>query len=494
MKRFLVLLTVAATASLAPCFHAGAVSPGELEKARTEAAIVYLRNVNPSSDYLNDVDASTRTELAGKLKDTEKKNLKKFNASLPSASGSESWGKEELIEYAKKAVVAPGGYESTGYASKMVAVRIGRMKIAPPTAAATPEATAPQQPEEQPTPAPAADSTTTASLPEPFEQGTNIAAAQDSALRAAQDSLTAAEEKLQQSKQNEGNSSMFYIIILCVLVLLVIALVVYAARYFNRQNNDADRGDSKPARRPDSDYQPRPQEPAPTTPQRPSAQLSDDERDQVIASLRTENEQLRKTVEEYKYHLNYLKAEREKREQQRLQEQATAARQPHYPERPAVITPQPTLGDRYQTPESATLNDRYADNTANRYDTAYNREPNTPAPESDSRITGKSHRTIYLGRANREGMFIRAERNLNPQHSLFRLSTTDNLTGYFTVAEDEEVGNRILANPELLLAISCDTNGSDTYGKEAVVTVEPGIAVFQGGRWRVKQPALVKFV
>ena len=139
-----------------------------------------------------------------------------------------------------------------------------------------------------------------------------------------------------------------------------------------------------------------------------------------------------------------------------------------------------------------TLNDRYTQHREQQQPGVGQAGParhaeTQPAPRPGQRI-------IYLGRANREGMFVRAERSLNPQHSLFRLQTTDNVSGTYTVADDPEVASRVLANPDLLMAVSCELEDTDTYGKESVDTVTPGTAIFEGGRWRVLRPALIRFI
>ena len=145
----------------------------------------------------------------------------------------------------------------------------------------------------------------------------------------------------------------------------------------------------------------------------------------------------------------------------------------------------------YRTP-APTINDRYADSRATQTNPVAAAAPTTVSGRVSA--SAKGSRVIYLGRANREGMFVRAERSLNPQHSVFRLETSDNVSGIYTVVEDPEVEARILANPDLLLAGSCELEDPDTYGKEAVATENPGTAIFEGGRWRVLRPALVRFV
>lgn len=483
MKKILLTLVVAIATQL--CLlppTAKGVTPDELEQARTYAAIVYLRNANPGSDYLDKVSATTRKQLASGLKEKEKKNLELFNSSLPSVSGSESWGMDELVSFAQKAVKAPGNYSSKGFAANQVSRKVRAMKLTAP-APKTPkpeEAATAAAPEETPQPSapekPAADSVALAqALPEPFDEAAPVAD-QDSALRAEQDFLMNADTAADTQQAPASSSSTFYIIILCVLVALVVALVIYAARYFNRQGETSRHPDSSPsapaaAEREEEERQ----EKSRITQRRPRQSDNDaDMQERTIESLRAENAELRRTIDEYKYHLNYLKAEKEKADAEQLQARARTA--------PAATAQPDTTAQR-----PTTLNDRFAQRHETPHPTA---TPSSPTRSAEA----KNARVIYLGRANREGMFIRAERDLNPQHSIFRLTTVDNATGSYVVAEDAEVEERILNNPEMTLAISCQTINDDTYGKESVVTEKPGTAVFENGRWRVLKPALVKFV
>lgn len=493
MKRIFALVTLLAA------FAAGsrAVTPEELEQARTHAAIVYLRNANPGSDYLDKVSVGSRSALRAKLRnDKDRDNLELFNRKLPSTSGYESWDKEKLSDYAQKAVSAPGNYQSTGFARSQVKKRISAMAVkAPSGTARAADDTQARQPEEQPAEEPVAvqapaDSVPAAVLPDAMD--TRQAEA-DSALSAAEDSLMA--QQPQQQEVASSGSNTVYIVILCILVALVVVLVVYAARYFSRQEKEK-RGEERfvsggeersVSGRPDPLS-------APATPSRPTERREDrdahrrsrvepelepdDNPQRVIESLRAENRELRRACEEYKYHINYLKSEKEKADADRARTGATTA-----------------LGPQARAEEHApvvTLNDRYTQRREQQQPGVGQAGParhaeTQPAPRPGQRI-------IYLGRANREGMFVRAERSLNPQHSLFRLQTTDNVSGTYTVADDPEVASRVLANPDLLMAVSCELEDTDTYGKESVDTVTPGTAIFEGGRWRVLRPALIRFI
>lgn len=493
MKRIFALVTLLAA------FAAGsrAVTPEELEQARTHAAIVYLRNANPGSDYLDKVSVGSRSALRAKLRnDKDRDNLELFNRKLPSTSGYESWNKEKLSDYAQKAVSAPGNYQSTGFARSQVKKRISAMAVKAPSGTARPaDDTQARQPEEQPAEEPVAvqapaDSVPAAVLPDAMD--TRQAEA-DSALSAAEDSLMA--QQPQQQEVASSGSNTVYIVILCILVALVVVLVVYAARYFSRQEKEKRGEERSVSRGEERSVSGRPDPlSAPATPSRPTERREDrdthrrsrvepelepdDNPQRVIESLRAENRELRRACEEYKYHINYLKSEKEKADADRARTGATTA-----------------LGPQARAEEHApvvTLNDRYTQRREQQQPGVGQAGParhaeTQPAPRPGQRI-------IYLGRANREGMFVRAERSLNPQHSLFRLQTTDNVSGTYTVADDPEVASRVLANPDLLMAVSCELEDTDTYGKESVDTVTPGTAIFEGGRWRVLRPALIRFI
>lgn len=471
MKKITVVLALAIAAIAIP-WRLRAVTPEELEQARTYAAIIYLRNANNGSDYLDEVNVGSRKALETKLRnDKDKANLKLFNSKLPSAAGSDSWGKDELVKYACKAVQAPGNYSSTGYASNQVSKRVRAMKLTDKKP--KPEEPKPEEPQtaaqpeaQQPDP----DTVQTANVPDPFateaQQPEMVA---DSAFSAAEDSLMVQEAEIE--PQQSSGSSTIYIIILVVLVILVVILVIYAARYFNKQDNKKTPARSSANTESAGSEKTRKAYTAPSTDKADEiAQL-----ERTIDSLRAENTELRRAIEEYKYHLNYLKAEKEKADSSRLRSEARAA----------TATPAPT-----------TINDAFSQRIAAPTQPQPQASTPKPMPAAAARLTNTNgtQRIIYLGRANREGMFIRAERNLNPQHSIFKLITTDNQTGSYTIAEDAEIDERILANPEIQLAVSCIIDDPDTYGKETVATLEPGKAIFENGRWRVLSPAHIKFV
>lgn len=69
-----------------------------MEQARTIAAKAYLRFANDGSGYLDDVKATSMTELRKSLKKKEVENLAAFTA-IKTPSDYASWDKDKLISY-----------------------------------------------------------------------------------------------------------------------------------------------------------------------------------------------------------------------------------------------------------------------------------------------------------------------------------------------------------------------------------------------------------
>ncbi len=456
MKRFRVILAIVTLTAVLGVTKAIAVTPEEMEQARTIAAIVYLRNANNTSDYLDKISAKKVSELERKLKDKEKQNLAKFK-SVGYDRNYADWDKTKLIEYWSGVVRSPKlNLSSAGYAAKQVSSRIGAMKISAPKPKEETADVAPEQVQEQQTEQPDTFGQPAANIPAPFTEGDNT----EARLNAVQDSIEALNEQAQniESQTEQGSSNIgVYIGILAVLVILVIALIIYAVRFFSRSHNDDDEEDLRSRH------------------ESPSGREL--ELENKVESLTAENAELRKAIDEYKYRINYLKEEKEKAAQQAEKvEMRHRLRQVthHEPERePTDLLPIDAQEEEEETPLYAPVEPLI--------------KPKASAAKSRKRV-------IYLGRANSQGMFVRAERDLNPAHSLFKLITNDGVTGTFTIAEDAAIEQRILASPQALLANSCNCADTDTFGKEAVATDRPGTAIFEQGRWRVLRKAMVQFV
>ena len=111
----------------------------------------------------------------------------------------------------------------------------------------------------------------------------------------------------------------------------------------------------------------------------------------------------------------------------------------------------------------------------------------SPAPRQVSR-------SIFLGRANMKGIFIRADRSLNPGHSIFVLDTSDGFSGSFRVADSREVWELALSNPQEYLESACTGHNLDDPGDATrILTESSGTAVFEGGCWKVIRKARIRY-
>lgn len=102
--------------------------------------------------------------------------------------------------------------------------------------------------------------------------------------------------------------------------------------------------------------------------------------------------------------------------------------------------------------------------------------------------------TIYLGRVNPQGLFVRADRRLNPEQSVFSLRTTDGYTGTFRVVDDPAISRRLLSDPERYLTGGCTGELlDDTEGCRRVITESAGTAIFEDGCWRLLRKARIAY-
>jgi low affinity Fe/Cu permease len=393
------------------------VTKEEMEEARTIAAIVYLRNANNGSDYLNNVSAKTLAELEGKLKDTEKANLATFK-SVGMPGDYASWDKSKLVEYWSGTFYSNPEIKklaSLGYARNMTKQRLQAMKVYEPTAAA----------EETPAPAEenkdeniAEENDPNASLANPMmEENVDDSEAY---LKAKEDSIAAANKSNDEASDliDDGGHTLLYVIILVVLVALMAALVFYATKVFKRQNEEAEE-----ARR-----------------QAKIEGMDDDERRRMQAKI----DELERSNNDYRNHITTLEERK----------------------------PEPAPAPVAAPVEKEVIDDRRAQAAPAR----------RPA------------RKIYLGRANSAGMFVRAEKELNPDQSVFRLVSTDGITGTFSVVTDVEVQDRILEDPQAALEYACVCDDYDTVDRTEINTDRNGTAVFESGRWRVLRKAHISLI
>ena len=117
-----------------------------------------------------------------------------------------------------------------------------------------------------------------------------------------------------------------------------------------------------------------------------------------------------------------------------------------------------------------------------------------PASQPAEEERKPSLRSIFLGRANSKGVFVRADRTLNIGNSVFILQSNDGFTGSFRVADSPAAWSLALSNPKEYLETSC--TGPDlenTTGVTKILTETSGTAVFEGGCWRVIRKARIRY-
>ncbi len=427
-----------------------AVTPEEMEEARTITAKVYLRCSNDGSDYLDKISVKTMSDLEGKLKAKEKENLatfKSLSGGVPSDYA--SWTKADLINYWSRTFYSNPQIKlgSKGYAQKLTENALGEMKVRDPGEV------------EQPVPV-AADSAS--ALPDAV---TTIPVDEQS-TQAVLDTLAETVQPVETGENaDEGSGNAIYIVLLCVLVAFVVALIIYAARMFKRQSDNDDGDDAEEERTVTAKSGPN----VNVTIAAPAGAraVADIEQSggKEVESLRAENAELRRAIDDYKHHLNYLKNEKTE-----LQEQVRQLCAELEQERRTAPT-------------------RIRAGYSDRVDVANVYSEEEAVFRSDDRS-----KTLYLGRANDDGMFVRAERELNSAHSIFRLVSADGITGTFTVLEMPVVRRRIMADPRTALRGSCDCDFSEADRCSEVENVRGGTAVFDQGRWKVLRRAQVRFL
>ena len=259
------------------------------------------------------------------------------------------------------------------------------------------------------------------------------------------DSLTAAEEAVlddltsQENEieiQKEDNYTWVYVMVLAILVALVIALVVYASNVMKR--NAADR--LKSARGYD-------EEDEPMREAREHLEAAVADKDLEIAMLTKKLESANRQNSELKTKIEALVSE------------VAALR---------------AASTTIEKPVKAA---------------APQQEHQEPQPKRAVHL-----RSIFLGRANSRGIFVRADRTLNVGHSVYILDTTDGFSGSFRVADSPAAWSLALSNPAEYLFTACTgSNLDDTEGKSKIVTESSGTAIFEGGCWKVIRKAKIRY-
>lgn len=476
MKQLIYIISFLVSAvTAAPAF---AVTEKEMEEARTIAAQVYLRYANDGSGYLDETHPKTMAELERVLKAKEKENLKAFKA-IAVPKDYASWDKAKLVEYWGETAFSTKGLLEKGKIGKSRAKkRLNAMTVSAPVAASDtkqPAAPAESGKDKEAVPAtqPLAAADSTSGQPASDIPATDSIGAEAAAGAANDDS---ADEEIPKAKDN----TWIYVVVLIILVGVVVALVVFASNVMKKNGAEA-----RANRRHDED----------DVPQGPDAEAM---REKFAASLNAKNNEihsLNKKVEELLSQNQTLKANLEAltTETASLRSRLTEATRKlaAMSGTATAATPgQPTAAASGQPAVAAPGQPAAAVVTPSATFTQPQRRPQ-PKPAQPQ---GGSLRTIFLGKANAKGIFVRADRTLNAGNSIYRLDTTDGFAGTFRVVNDPTVWETALLSPRESLAGACVcADFDDTTGKERIVNDSSGTAIFESGCWKVIRKAKIHY-
>lgn len=431
MRRLIPLFTLLL---IAPALLRAA-TPAQMEQARAAVYRICLRYMNNGSGYLDDASFPSSTsalETTIGSHEKEKANLAKLKAiPVPPESEYAKWDKGEFDKYWTVTFMdRTPSFDAKSACRGQVAKKVSAIKVT--VAEPKPE----EKPEEQkPDPAQEEkkDEPAQEISDEPASQTDAIVEAPNAQPIASDSVLTAGvDAAANQETQSRDNGNTVSIIVLCVLVLVVVALVAYALNVMRKN----------------------PQEPRQETPRQP---------------------------------------------------RQAPRRQPRAAENQAVS--QADLEDQsafasYAAPQEPTSSDS-RDQEIARLQAELERLRRTSAPSApvqpESRYAPSSRpqrsaKVIYLGRANSQGVFTRADAAYNPGQSLFKLITTDSMSGTFQTIDSPEVFDLALQNPMEYLSYSCTgRNLQLSRGASAIVNEAAGTAIFDQGRWRVTRKAQIRY-
>ncbi len=412
-----------------------AVTDGEMEQARTITAKNYLRWANNGSGYLDELKETPKSiaELKKVLKPKELENLKAFEK-IAVPRDYASWDKDKLVAYWSETFLSTPGLDEQGSRSRSrTAKALKDLKVSAPQK----DAPAPEAAEH--TPLANAEAAQEAG---PVSEGTDPVADEIAGQMAAADSVAeAAIDEIAENdevKPKKSNATWIYVGILIFLVIVVVCLVIYAARSMKSgRGNDPDDSDELGG----------------------SSSAPKEHKEQAVYSPgdtvdRKEHEFM---IERKNEKIRKVKAELDvvREENARLQAAHDAL--------------QTRLNQAQTQIESLRL--------------ALGEAGKKPAV-----------RSLYLGRVNRNGLFVRADRQLNPDATVYRLESEDGYTGTFRVVNNPAVTERALENPVQWLEGGCTAADlEDTDGFTEIVTETSGTAVLEDGCWKMVRKARIKY-
>lgn len=458
-----------------------AVTPEEMEEARTITAQWYLRWANNGSDYLEQLHPKTMAELEGKLKQKEKDNIKAFK-SVATPKDYASWDQDKLVEYWGVTFFKSAGLDEQGKGARIkVKKQIAKMNVAEPapTAPAQAEAPSAEVPTEPVTETPAA-------APEnPLPTAEEIV--QEEA--AADSAIVPEAEPMPIENEKSGNSSTWiYIIALILLIGVVVWLVVFASKTMQSGKDQEDEPEEKREKSSKRKKEERTvvADPADYSDSIYSGNEKGEKalREKFARTLASKDEEIRMLHRE----IHDLRDECMKlgEENGRLRSDLNITDREMEALRGKLRAMDAVASAASSVPERTELQSQ-----------AIATNPN-PSRSAEPRATAKpatgEERTIYLGRVNSKGIFVRADRKPVEGKSVFSLQTTDGITGTYRILQFGPTIDMALDNPEYYLAGGCVAPDiTDTDEAEGIRTINSGTAIFEDGCWRLLRKAKIAY-
>lgn len=438
-----------------------AVTDAEMDEAEAIAAKYYIRYVNDGSGYLDNWTPKSMSDLENKLTKTDKENLAQFKKAAV-ATDYKSWDKAQLVSYwsntffSNNASVLNSKGAANGACKTQIRKAIEKLDISSPAEESVETASVDPSPEGQAT---------------PDEIAIENELAQVEAELAQAGEVPAVEESGMEEPQKQSSGTWVYIMVLAILVAVVIFLVVYASKTMKGEPKPAaSKNAGEPRRKEEPRREPTVTEPQPDNDDKPNATLyhADDTRmrEKYAATLAAKSEEIRNLTRQL--------AEMESLAASLKEENRT-------------LTAELEQLRKYATASRPRYNDSDNERFAPRHSQNHHREHSEPARTSP--------REVYLGRVNSKGLFIRADRHAIDGQSIYKLTTTDGITGTFSLINNPLIVEQVLEDPGKWISGGCVAKDIfDTEGKEEIRTEIPGTAVFRDGAWRVDRKAKISYL
>lgn len=439
---------------------ASAVTDKEMDQARAIATKWYLRYANDGSGYLDQIKPTSMADLEKNLKAKEKENIKAFKAiSVPADYA--SWDKKKLSDFWYGAFASKGLVEKARQGRTRTRRDIEAMTVAAPSAVTH---------KEEPAVAVASDNQQKASTDkDAIVANSGDKSVSDSKAAVNSDDIKPTDPELAKAEADAAaadleledeaitpkveNHTWIYVILLIVLIGIVIVLVVFASNVM-KKNGMGQMPEGRPAFTP--------------------SQNNGEARDKLAATIAAKNDEINKL----KGKIESLEAENNSLRKKLDNLSGT----------PTVLS---SVASAITT-GVASRKEAYEPSDESQNKSAKPREAELSRANTTSQGSVKS---IYLGRANARGLFLRADRNLNIGNSFYRLETTDGCSGTFRVVNDPAVWDDALSRPREALSGACTGPDfdADTVGLERIVTESAGTAILEDGHWRAIRKAKIHF-